>query len=235
MTGLGDFLKNADTLASSTPMKTKTLLNRVDTRLAACAAAAAGAAVAAPPAEATIIWSGPVSINIPSTTSGVYLNVVTGVFGGSSTPGWDVNPWSSSSLNMFSTAGSMSLYVGTAATYFNLAPGTLISAASTFGTVGTNTINAGTPLNVNSSNNLIGFSFVEPTLNGGAVAYGWMRISLSASTFSQPRMIVEYAYEDSQGVGINAGAVPEPSTFALLGVMAAGALGVREWRKRKAA
>ncbi len=29
--------------------------------------------------------------------------------------------------------------------------------------------------------------------------------------------------------------VPEPSTFALLGVMAAGALGVREWRKRKAA
>ena len=32
-----------------------------------------------------------------------------------------------------------------------------------------------------------------------------------------------------------AGAVPEPSTFALLGVMAAGAFGVREWRKRKAA
>ena len=61
-----------------------------------------------------------------------------------------------------------------------------------------------------------------------------MRISLSTSAFSQPRTIVEYAYDDS-GVGILAGQIPEPSTFALLGVMAAGALGVREWRKRKAA
>ena len=29
--------------------------------------------------------------------------------------------------------------------------------------------------------------------------------------------------------------IPEPSTTALLGVMAVGALGVRAWRKRKAA
>src|SRR6478672_6712743 len=85
------------------PMKTKTLLNRVDTRLAACAAAAAGAAIAAPPAEATIIWSGPVNINIPSTTSGVYLNVVTGVFAGTpgGAPGWDLNPWASSTLEIW--------------------------------------------------------------------------------------------------------------------------------------
>ena len=44
---------------------------------------------------------------------------------------------------------------------------------------------------------------------------------------------MDYAYEDS-GAGIQAG-VPEPTTMALLGVMAAGALGVRAWRKRKAA
>ena len=91
------------------------------------------------------------------------------------------------------------------------------------------------PINLNSSNNIIGFQFIDPNLNGGAVAYGWMRISLGATSGGQPRAIVEYAYENTQGMGIMAGAVPEPSTLALLGVMAAGALGVREWRKRKAA
>ncbi len=90
------------------------------------------------------------------------------------------------------------------------------------------------PLNLNGSNNLIGFRFVDPSLNGGAIAYGWMRISLGATSGAQPRAIVEYAYEDS-GAGIGAGVVPEPTTMALLGAMAAGALGVRAWRKRKAA
>lgn len=37
------------------------------------------------------------------------------------------------------------------------------------------------------------------------------------------------------GWSMNITSVPEPSTFALLGMMAAGALGVRTWRKRKAA
>ena len=54
-------------------------LNRIDGRLAAYAtlAGAALAAPAIPSADATIIYSGPVAINIPSTTAGVYLNVVT--------------------------------------------------------------------------------------------------------------------------------------------------------------
>ena len=51
-------------------MKTKTLLNHVDGRLAAYATLA-GAALAAPAlvpsADATIIWSGAISINVPST------------------------------------------------------------------------------------------------------------------------------------------------------------------------
>ena len=50
----------------------------------------------------------------------------------------------------------------------------------------------------------------------------------------QPRAIVEYAYENT-GAPILAGAIPEPSTLALLSVMGLGAVGVRAWRKRKAA
>jgi hypothetical protein len=210
----------------------------VDARLIGYATLA-GAALAAPSvADATIVWSGPVAITIPSTTAGVYLNVVTGVNNVSpgAVPGWDVNPWSSTSLNTFTptpSPGGLGSYVGTGTTYFNLAFGTAISAASTYGSTGTNTVAAGTPLNLNSSNNLIGFRFINEAA-GGATMYGWMRISLTSSASSQPRLIVEYAYEDTGGP-ILAGAIPEPSTVALFGVMAAGALGVRAWRKRKAA
>ena len=65
---------------------------------ATLAGAALAASALAPNADATIIWSGPVSINIPSSTQGVYLNVVTGATttgGSSGLASWDVNPWSS--------------------------------------------------------------------------------------------------------------------------------------------
>ena len=208
----------------------------MDGRLAAYATLAGVALAApalAPTADASIVYSGVVNINIPSTTSGIYLNVVTGVSGGSTTPGWDVNPWGSSLLSMFNPAAPAGgVYVGDGTGYFNLASGTLISGASTF-TSGN--ISASTPLNFNSSNNIVGFRFQDEA-NANQTEYGWMRISLTGTQSSQPRAIVEYAYENT-GAGINAGdtGVPEPTTAALLGVMAAGALGVRAWRKRKAA
>ncbi len=222
-------------------MKTQTLLNRVDARLAGYATLA-GAALAAPAftpsAEADIVYSGPVNITIPSTTQGVYLNVVSGAFTtlGSSTggaPGWDVNPFSATSLNMFNPAAPTGgVYVGSAG-YFNLTLGTLISGASTFSS-GVISATSPNPSAFNSSNNLIGFRFVDPSINGGATTYGWMRISLGATSGAQPRAIVEYAYENTLA-GIGAGVIPEPSTLALLSVMAVGAVGVRAWRKRKAA
>jgi hypothetical protein len=98
---------------------------------------------------------------------------------------------------------------------------------------GSNSSATNTQWNLNSSINLVGFRLVDASLGAGNF-YGWMRISLGATAGGQPRAIVEYAYENS-GAGIGAGVVPEPTTVALLGVMAAGALGVRAWRKRKAA
>ena len=219
------------------PINRNLLGLRVNTRLAGYAALA-GAALAAPAvADAAIIYSGPVVINIPSTTSGIYINVVTGLAGtNAGTPGWDINPWNTSALEFFTPspgpagAGEM---VGTGGTYFNLTLGTLISAASTFADAGTTAINPGTPLNFSSSNNIMGFRFINEAA-GNVVEYGWVRISLSATAGGQPRAVVEYAYENDPQFGILAGAVPEPSTIALLGVMAAGALGVRAWRKGKA-
>lgn len=201
-------------------------MSKLELHLAALAAAGAGMGLATQ-ADAAIVYSGAVNINIPSTTSGIYLNVVSGASGASSTPGWDVNPWSTTALNMFSGGtGTATRYAGTGSTYFNLAPGAVIGPAATFGGAGTNTINAGTPLNFNSSNNLVGFSFFNEVT--AATHYGWMRIALSGTAGAQPRAIVEYAYESTPGVAIAAkDGVPTPGAASLLAIGAAGLVGRR--------
>ena len=226
-------------------MKTQlnTLLNRVDTRLAACAAAAGASLAVVPSSDAVIVYSGPVNLVVPATTAGLYLNVVTGVSNTvpGSAPGWDVNPFGSTTLVFFNpTAPVGGVYVvnfpgGTSATLpDNLPLGTLISALNGYGS-GTGESTGITAFTLNSSNNYVGFRFTEATLNGGAVTYGWFQIQIGATLAT--RSIVGYAYENAVGVGIAAGdtGVPEPTTLALLGVMAAGALGVRAWRGRKVA
>lgn len=208
---------------------------RGDHRLAAYAALA-GAILATPSiptADATIIWSGAVNINIPSTTSGIYLNVVTGV--ASSNPalavGWDINPWSSSALNFFTPTpnpggGTMA---GTGNTYYNLELGFVVGPSSSFSNTGTVTINDNTPLNFNSSQNIFGFRFINEAM-GGQIQYGWVQVALSDTAAGQPRSIIGYAYEDNGGP--ISGMVPEPATTSLV-LMAAGSVGIRAWRKRE--
>jgi len=179
------------------------LLKRLDKHFAACAAVA-GAAVAVGSADAAVVWSGIVNINVPSTTSGVYLNVVTGATGGSSAlSGWDINPWGSTSLSFFNSTTSGQTQrtdmVGSGTTANNLAAGTLISGASTF--TNNTGVQSTTGLNLSSSNNLFGFKFWHE--GAGAYRYGWVRLQLGSNGGVQPRNIVEYAYEDS-GAGIQA-------------------------------
>jgi hypothetical protein len=218
-------------------------------RLAAYAtlAGAALAAPAIPSADAAIISSGGLNINIPHTTAGVYLNVVTGVYNISANqvPGWDFNPWGSSSLNFFganptASSGYVVDFPGgsSASLVDNLPFGTVIQGAGfTFGTNHGAETTGATAFTLNSPDNLVGFRFQNETA-GNQVQYGWLQIHLGATFVGDTltgieRTIIAYAYEDT-GAPIPAG-IPEPTTFALLGVMAAGALGVREWRKRKAA
>ena len=205
------------------------LISRLDGHFGRCAAiAAAGIGVgdallgSHQSADAAIQYSGVVNINIPSTTSGVYLNVVTGVSNASPSlvPGWDVNPWSSSGLGLFNpSAPSGGVYVATTSggtTAVNLVPGTLISAASLFGS---NSSTNNSQWVLNSSNNCIGFR-LQNEANGNAIHYGWMRVTLDGTAGGQPRSILDYAYETVAGVGINA--CPEPTSMTLLALGAAG-------------
>ena len=207
-------------------------------RTAISAAAGAGLMMAASTSFAQIVWSGPVSLNIPVSTNGLYLNVVSGATnlpagGGAATVpggGWDINPWSTSGLAFFSPgnpAGGAYVLSGTS-TVANLAFGAMISGGSTFGSgAAANTAQ----FNLNSSNNLFGFRFFNE--GGGTVHYGWARLALGATTIDPARSIVEYAFEATPGLAIQAGVVPEPGTYAMMGLGLAGLMVAARRRKQQ--
>jgi hypothetical protein len=223
------------------PRNKLTSVPRIDARLAAYATLA-GVALAAPAvAKADIVWSGIQNINVPSTTAGIYINLVTGIFattpGGA--PGWDLNPWGSASNNFWANNSASTLdgvvnnfTDGTSATLVdNLPLGTLVNAMWTYGRTNGSETTGPTAFNLGTSNNYIGFRFLNE--NTGAMNFGWAQFQLTGLG-TQPRTLIQWAY-DNTGAEIAVGAIPEPTTTALLGVMAAGALGLRAWRKRKAA
>ena len=194
-------------------------------RLAKHFGAAAAAAVVVGSANAAIVHSGLVNLEIASTTNGLYLNVITGANnipgngGGGTVPGWDINPWSSTTLNFFNPSNPTGcVYVrASAATagVSNLAAGTLIGASSLYTSGGAQTAGSN-PFVLNSSDNIVGFRFFNEA--SSTIHYGWFRVSLAGTLAAQPRALVEYAYESDAGVAIAAGAIPAPGAIALLGL-----------------
>lgn len=189
------------------------------TRLTQHFALAAVATVAVSSANAQIVHSGIVNLSVPTTTNGLYLNVVTGQTNlpaggtGSTVPGWDINPWSSTGFGLFSPANpSGGAYVITSTSNAaNMAFGALIGAANTYGSNGTTSI---AQWNLNSDQNLVGFRFFNEA--NSQIHYGWARFSFGSSVLT--RTLVEYAYESTAGAAIGAGVVPAPSAMALLGL-----------------
>jgi hypothetical protein len=71
-----------------------------------------------------------------------------------------------------------------------------------------------------------GFVGIEFEISGNT-HYGWLRMTLHPDTGAA--ILRDYAYESEPGVGIIAGAIPEPSTILLAGL---GGLALL-WRARK--
>jgi PEP-CTERM motif len=216
-----------------TPKTKLSVVPRLDARLTAYAALAGVALTAPAVMKAAVVDSGIINLSVPNTFDGIYFNFLTGASGttSGSVPGWDWNPYNSGTAVSFfwngTPANSNSGVAGTTTgPYLNLAPGSLVSAGSVFTAV---TASTATTAFQGTGIETLGFRFFNETTS--AINYGYVQLS-STATSGFPLTIVRYAY-DNAGVPITV--VPEPSTVALFGAIATGAVGLRAWRKRKAA
>ena len=102
----------------------------------------------------------------------------------------------------------------------SFAPGAVIdgSASTTGGANLMTNRNAG--YNFVGEGNYLGYRF----LIDGNTHYGWVQVDVSADLLNAT--ITGIAYETTPGLGIAAGAIPEPTSLALLAA-GAGALGLR--------
>ncbi len=218
-------------------------------RIGAATSLALAAALASTGAQAVIIYSGPLNLAIPNTTAGLYVNVIDGsTYTGPSTfpvlggPGanFDFNLFGSTAWTLFSptTSGQSAPtpvpvtsrgYVSVTSTgaALNLAVGTPIDGASIFNTGSP----SGSALSTGSQA-IFGFRFRNEGANLGSavddtVHFGWARVILTGGV---PGTLVDYAFESTPLTGIQAGVVPEPSTYALF---AAGLAGLLAWSRRR--
>ncbi len=191
-------------------------------------------------AEAGVVYSGPLNINVPTTNifGGIYLDLTkpgtsfipttsgAGPAEGLNTvlPGWDVNFYKgSTALRWWYNSGVYGVY-NAAHHVAALGSGVMVDASSALGTWQTMTPE------FTGTTAFMGVQFPDDANN---LRFGWIRIT-GGATAGIPATIVDWAYDDS-GAGIltGAGIIPEPSSLAL-GCLAAGAAGLAAWRKRKA-
>ena len=203
--------------------------------LSASALSVVFASALAPAADAAVVFSGPVNINIGGVPPGVFLNVLTGQTGTSFTgvPGADVNLFGFGSTLTVSgpiVGGQQSPTGGFARlnssnNIANLASGVLIGNLpdmfwQTINASVSTTAPAGSTFFLNSTNNYAGFRFLNEETN--EVHYGWLRLSIGSTLAT--RSIIEYAYEDVGGASIF---VPAPGVLAVLAFAGARGTGRR--------
>lgn len=197
------------------------------------AALGGAAAVLAPEASATPVASSAANVVIPITTAGVYINVVTGVVATSpaAVPGWDLNPWGSGSLFVWSatSGGVMSAPGGSTTLVGNLPGGTLVDGTGVFGTSNSSATTGIGAFQTNATN-FVGFRFLNES--DGLTHFGWASLLVGATLNTAGRSVGEIWYESQANTGIlvgdtGAAATPEPSSAALLAVGAAGLLAIR--------
>lgn len=145
---------------------------------------------------------------------GAFIRYVTALPGGFSVGATLANS-AGGGANNFSTAtqatlGSRYLSAGVPSYYSGFASG----PGGTH-----NAVAPGTPA-------FVGFRFVS----GGQTLYGWIQLSVGAGSID----FISAAYQSTPGTAIAAGAIPEPSSLAMLALGAAGIAGLMVSKRRRA-
>ncbi len=150
--------------------------------------------------------------NLPAavvqTSSGLYINVVTGVIGtpGSAVPGWDFNAYGATNLTFFASnnaANTCALLGGgnAATTPTVLASGAPIGPAGTYATGGANSAwRAGV------TGGYVGIRFNRES--DTTTHYGWVQLTTTGPTTGYPATVTAYCYEDTPDTAIVAGSTP---------------------------
>ena len=190
-------------------------------RLAKHFAAAAAASVVAGAANAAVVHWANANLVIPATIDGLYINVEARTIGsaGSVVAGWDINPYSATSLTWFNATGTgMLRYPGaTTGSAGNLAAGTVVGATGSYGSGAVVVGSAPGNWQLNATN-IFGFRFVAAD---GLTHYGYGFMQVGSAITS--RTITDIFYEDAAATSISV--VPAPGAIALLGI--AGIVGRR--------
>jgi hypothetical protein len=190
------------------------------------------------PLSAAVVYSGEQNLTVAwDDLEGIYINIATGSTVNAWPDDFEDAPWINITLGgygIFNSELVLPWAVSGGASYdpeqttdyyLNLAAGTLLDGSVSFmddawGSqfhVGT----AGDPGKfVAGESGLFGFEFQEEA--GGDTFYGWLRFSPDGSGSGT---VVDWAFNDTPGGGIQAGVVPEPSGALLLtaafGILAA--------------
>lgn len=195
-------------------------------------------------ASATIIYSGTQNLPVAwDDLDGLYVNIATGQIATDYPGDFDDSAWINFSL------GGTGIFNGdllrpwasvsgaydpdlTTDYYVNLAPGTVIDGASAFFSTGWgsqyHTDSSGVPQFAIGEQGYLGF--VYQTTEGGDNHYGWFRLTVDNTGNG---IVHDWAYTDAPNQGIQAGAIPEPSTYALVAGLLM--LGLVALRRRSAA
>ena len=198
-------------------------LSRLEKHIVAAAAVAAG--VSASANAAVVVWN--CNLTIPATIDGLYINVETQASGsaGSVVAGWDINPYSATSLTWFNATGTgMMRYPGvTTGSAGNLSAGMTVGATGSFGS-GAVTVGSAAGNWVLNASNYFGFRFIAAD---GLTHYGYGRMDVGAAITT--RTLAFVAFESVAATSITVlDPVPAPGALALLGV--AGLAGNRRRR-----
>lgn len=136
-------------------------------------------------------------------------------------------------------ASNTVIFTGSSGSYYlepfalgDIIDGGLSTPGSPYGLLASNN-STSTFNNFDSGNDFIGFSFDR----GGSTHYGWIQFNVTDTDPGNPGGLqvtsTNGQYESTPGAAI---VIPEPSTYALgLGLLAAGAAGIRARRRMKKA
>jgi hypothetical protein len=187
----------------STNLNKTALATRLTRHFAAGAAIAAATPFMTTDTASAAVQYSAVNLSIPATIDGLYINVQTLATGsaGSVVAGWDINPYSETSLTWFNATGTgMLRFPGvTTGSAGNLAVGTIVGATGSYGSGAVTVGTAAGNWQLNSINRF-GFRFIAAD---GLTHYGWGTMVVGAAITN--RTITEIAWETVAATPISVG------------------------------